>query len=78
MINAQLTQSDELPDAFETNEEKTWITQHNHPEVRKIALYEGVEPLDLRLYGPAGKMLKKLFYNIQQTSYYCDFTLESG
>jgi len=70
--------AEELPDPYTGNGNKSWIIDHNHPEAQDIAIYDGVKARDLKIYKPAGKLLKDLFYNIQQTSYYCDFTLESA
>lgn len=75
---AQIVELDELPDPFKANESQDWIKIHNHPDNKEIALFEGVDPLEIKLYSDAGRTLKKLFYNMQQTGYYCDFTLESG
>jgi hypothetical protein len=71
---------DELPEPFAGNDQQDWISEHNHPNPsdKTIAHYEGVAPEDLKTYSKSGKLLKELFYNIQQTSYYCDFTLESA
>jgi len=69
---------DELPDPYLGNTDKSWMVEHNHPEEQAIGIYDGVNAKDLKLYKPAGKLLKELFYNIQQTAYYCDFTLESA
>lgn len=57
-----------------------WIIQHNHPnpEDKTIEVYNGVKAADLRRRHDGYKLLYSLFYNIQQTSYYCDFTLESA
>ena len=57
-----------------------WMLEHNHPqpEDTTIAIYKGVEPRKLRRKHDAYDTLKDLFYDIQQTSYYCDFTLESA
>lgn len=37
-----------------------------------------MDPRDLKRSSYGYKLLYELFYNIQQTSYYCDFTLESA
>jgi hypothetical protein len=67
-------------DPFASNQELDWIVEHNqpNPESKEIPVYEGVVPAEVKIYQPAGKLIKELFYNIQQTSYYCDFTLESA
>jgi hypothetical protein len=71
---------DELPEPYAGNEKQDWIKEHNHPNPsdKTIAHYEGVEHKDLKTWSASGRLLKELFYNIQQTSYYCDFTLESA
>jgi hypothetical protein len=57
-----------------------WLVNRNRPQPadKTISLYEGVSPSEVKIYSDAGKTLKTLFYNIQQISYYCDFTMETA
>jgi hypothetical protein len=65
--------------AYGSNDDKDWINEHNQPNpADKTMPYGDQDVQAIKLYSDAGKMLKKLFYDIQQTSYYCDFTLESA
>jgi hypothetical protein len=71
---------EELPDPYTGNEDLSWIREHNHPNPasKKIPIYADVPAAELSTWSDGGRLLKELFYNIQQTSYYCDFTLESA
>lgn len=60
------------------NNAQDWIKEHFRPEPRPIAAWEGADPRDLKRSSYGFKLLYELFYNIQQTYYYCDFTLESA
>jgi hypothetical protein len=66
---------DENGDWDEYDQGKWWIEEHNHPTQRgEDAITYDPNNVD----NDTKRKLKNLFYNIQQTSYYCDFTLESG
>jgi hypothetical protein len=70
----------EAPKVYESNDAQTWITELNrpNPEDKTIGLYEGQALNEIKTWSTGGKALKSLFYNVQQISYYCDFTLESA
>jgi len=59
------------------NEAKDWIAENLFFDPQPIKAYDA-EPTELRKSSYGYKLLYELFYNIQQTSYYCDFTLESA
>lgn len=76
--NAQVS-NDELADPYTGNEKLDWIKEHNHVvSTDALAVFEGREPAETKVYHEGYKVLKGLFYDIQQTSYFCDFTLESA
>lgn len=73
----QIPSSEELTDPFNANEGKDWIEEHLFFNPQPIQVYDAA-PTDLKKSSYGYKLLYELFYNIQQTSYYCDFTLESA
>lgn len=69
-----------LPDPYLMNQNVDWITEYNrpNPSSKTIGYYGKKAPEDLVWNDDGYKLLKELFYDIQQTSYYCDFAMESA
>lgn len=70
----------EAPAEYQAQADLEWITEHNwpNPDDKTIPNYDGQLEYELKAYSDGWKDLKSIFYNIQQISYYCDFTLESA
>jgi hypothetical protein len=68
------------PKAYDENNGQDWIKELNrpNPEDKTIPNYDGQALNAIKQFSDGWDDLKALFYNIQQISYYCDFTLESA